>query len=89
MLKLLGVHPLDETDLVTHGLELAHGLVIIEQANIRGREIALVEHLGNFLAFERSGAHDGSTVQASTDGNRMRRRRRFDGIVHDVCEASL
>ena len=46
------LHTLDEADLVAHGLKLSHGFVVIEQANVGGREIALVQYLGNFLAFE-------------------------------------
>ncbi len=89
VLKLLGAHSLDKTDLVAHGLELAEGLVVIEQANIGGREVALVQHLGDLLALERSGAHDRGAVKISASGDGMRRKRGLDGVVHEVCDASL
>ena len=72
VLELLGAHSLDKADLVAHGLKLAEGFVVIEQANIGGGEIALVEHLRNLLAAQRGGAHDGGAVKISAARDRMR-----------------
>ena len=57
--KLLGADALDEVDFVARRFELADRFVVIEQANVDRGKIALIQHLGNFLAFQRSRAHDG------------------------------
>ena len=75
VLELFGTDALDETDLVAHGFELAEGFVVIEQANIGGGKVALVEHLGNFFSLEGGGADDGGAVEISAGGGGMRRRR--------------
>ena len=49
VLELLGAHALDEADLVAHGLELTERLVIIEQTNIDGGKVALVQQLRQLL----------------------------------------
>ena len=66
--ELLGAYALDEVDLVAGGLQLADGLVVIEKANVQGGKVALVEHLGNFLAFERGRTYDGRAVKLSAGG---------------------
>src|ERR1051325_1565490 len=63
VLELLGAHALDKTDLVTHGLQLTERLVVIQQADVGGGKIALVEDLGYFLALQRSGAHNGGAIE--------------------------
>ena len=38
MLKLFGVNPLNKGDFIAHGLKLAQGFVIVEQAHIDGNK---------------------------------------------------
>src|SRR5579863_685456 len=86
VLKLFGAHALDKADLISHRLKLSHGFVVIEQPNIGSGEVALVEHFGDFLAFERSGADNRSAVKRPARRERVRSRRGSDGLAHEVCE---
>src|ERR1700722_9236713 len=87
--ELLGTDALDETDFVAHGFELAQGFVVIEQTNIHGREVALVQHFRDFLAFERGGAHNRGAIEISARYGRMGWVWGLCGLAHEVCEASL
>src|ERR1022692_1861905 len=87
--KLLRAHALDEVDFVARAFELADRLVIVEQAHIHGGKVALVEHLSNFLPFERSSAHDRRAIELAARGRGNGRCRDFGRTTHEVCEASL
>ena len=56
-------------------------LIVIEQANINGGKIALVQHLGDFLALERGCTYDRGAVEFTASGG-VRSGYGFDGIVH-------
>src|ERR1700722_7092902 len=88
VIELLRAHALDERDLVAHGLELAKRFVVIEQANIDGGKIALVQHLGDFLALERGGADNRDPVKTATRCNGMTWGYCLDGLAHEGSEAS-
>src|ERR1700757_919176 len=45
MLELLGSHALDEADLVAHGFQLSQRFIVVQQTDIGGGKISLVEHL--------------------------------------------
>ena len=90
VLELFGPHALNEADLVAHRLELAQGLIVIEQAHVHRREIAVVQHFGNFLTTQRSGAYDCGPVQGAADGGQVGSRGNgFGGGAHEVRVASL
>jgi hypothetical protein len=59
---------LDEVDLVSGRFELADGLVIIQQADVDRREVALAQHASNFLPFEGARTHDRSPKQLPAKG---------------------
>jgi len=80
---------LNEADFVSHGFKLAQGFVVIEQANVYGGEIALVQHLGNLFAFERGRPNNRRPIQIAASSDGVRAGRGFDGLTHEVCEASL
>src|SRR5579862_7251124 len=63
ILKLLSAHTLDKADLVAHGFQLAERLVVIEQADVGGRKVALVQQFGDFLSLQGSCTHNGCTIQ--------------------------
>src|SRR5882672_9798952 len=68
MRKLFRPQALNEVDFVTRGFELADRFVVIEQTNIYGREVALAEHLSNFLPFERTCANNGRAIKLPPRG---------------------
>ena len=67
--ELLGAHALDKVDLVARRFEPANRLVIVKQADIHGGEVSFIKHFGDFLAFERGGAHDGRAVELPPPGS--------------------
>ncbi len=75
VLELLGANALDESHLVADGFEAAQRLIVIKQANIHCREIAVAQDLGNFFSHERGGADDGDAIEsdaAKVGGRRQR-----------------
>src|ERR1700676_2937912 len=89
ILKLFGAHVLDECDLVSHCFQLSQRFIVIQQLDIDRRKIAIVEHVGNFLALERACADDGEAVEiTSANSVRLRRRNGLEIRTHEVCEAS-
>jgi hypothetical protein len=43
--------------------KLAEGFIVIEQANVHGREVAVFQDFLEFLAFERGCADDGHAIE--------------------------
>ena len=87
--KPFSSHALDEVDFVARRFELADRLVIIEQANVHGRKVALVQHLGDFFPFKRGSAHDSGAEMLPARGGGRGQSREFWRRTHEVCEASL
>src|SRR5581483_6672785 len=87
--ELLGANPLDEADLVAHGFQLPQRLIVVEQADIGRREVALVQHLRHFLALERSRAHNRSPVEFRARRRALRSGSGSCRLAHDACDASL
>src|SRR5215471_8458604 len=57
--QLVWSHRLHEGNLILDLLELAKGLVVVKQTNVRSREISLFQHFLELFALERSRAHNG------------------------------
>ena len=74
-LELLGADALDKGHLVADRLELAEGLVVIEQADIDGGEIAVAQDFGDFFSHERGRADDGDAIEVGSRAGRPARRR--------------
>ena len=87
--ELLSPYALNEIDLVPGRFQLSNGLVIIQQAHIDRRKVALIEHLGDFLALQRGCAHNRRAIKLSADGRRSGRTYDFRRTTHEVSEASL
>ena len=85
--ELLGAYALDEADLVTHRFQLSQRFVVIEQLDVERREIAVVQHLGHFFAFERGGAHDGHAVGITAA--KVMSGKGLGHRTHEGCEISL
>src|SRR5439155_5350633 len=84
---LLGTNALNERYLLAGSFQLAERLIIIKQFDIRRREVAIAQHLGNLFALERRGTHNSNPVQIGSpclwvrDGG-------FYVRAHEVCDAS-
>jgi len=86
LLELVAANALDERDLFADGFQLAEGFVVVEKLDVGGWKLALAEHVGDFLALERTASDQGDSVKAG---------RGFLGAVpvgflrtHEGCEAS-
>jgi hypothetical protein len=62
-LELFGANTLDKAHFVADSFELAQGLVVIEQADIDDRKIAVAQNFRDFFAQERSGTNDRDAVK--------------------------
>ena len=89
MAELLGAHALDKVDFVARRFQPPDRLVIVKQADIHRGEVSLIQHFGDFLPFERGGAHDSRAVELPARRNGKGWGGDFRWRAHEVCEASL
>ncbi len=63
VLELLGANALNESNLVLERFKLAERFIIVQQLDLSRWEVALIQHLGNFLAPQGSRADDRDAVE--------------------------
>ena len=89
-LELFAADILNERNLVAHRFQLSQRLLVVQQPHVQRREIAIVEHIRNFLALERACAHNREAIRiASAYSFEMRCRNRLEIRTHEVCDASV
>ncbi len=89
VVQVLRQHALDEGRLLTDRLELAERFVVVQQADILSREIAVGENVLQLAAFERSGTDNGDAKHAAPVSSIGARPGGFVWIIfHQACEAS-
>src|SRR5579872_5137403 len=89
-LELFAADILNECYLVTHRFQLPQRFLVVQQPHVERREIAIVEHIRNFLTLECACTHNREAVRiASAHSFEMRCRNRLEIRTHEVCDASL